>query len=187
MPHRRHLGIVLQRVVVFVDEVAAQLMRILRTGLPEKRGEVVVIRSFPSALIIDKARIAVVVEHHVTRLEVTVEETVTDGIVVVGKVLGEEPEVSLELQLMEVEFGGFQEAVLEVVQVEKHAVDIEFGLRITVGEVELAGTTYLNVRQFTDGAAQQLLLLQRITATGFAPATDGIEERGGAKIGLDIA
>ena len=77
---------------------------------------------------------------------------------------------------MEVEFRSLQEAVLEVVEVEEHAVDIELCLRIAVGEVESTGTAYLDIGQFTDGTAQQFLLLQRVTATRFTSTLDGFKE-----------
>ena len=116
------------------------------------------------------------VEHNVTCLEVAIEEAVANGILIVGEILGKEAEVGLELQFVEVDLGGFQEKVFEVVQVEEYAVDIELGLRIAVGVVESAGTSYLDVRQLADGTAQQLLLLEGVAPTSLASATDGIEE-----------
>ena len=58
----------------------------------------------------------------------------------------------IKLQLVEVEVGGLEEAILEVVEVEEHAVLVEFGLRIAVLPVESARSTYLDVRQLAYGA-----------------------------------
>ena len=126
---RRHLGVLLQRVVVFGYEFAAQLVAVACRRLPEERGEVVVERTASAALEVDEIRFAVGVEHHVARLEVAVEERVD---VLGGEVLGEETKVSLELQFVEVETRRLQEAILEVVEVEEHAVLVELGLRIAV-------------------------------------------------------
>ena len=87
---------------------------------------------------------------------------------------------------MEVELRSFQKTVFEVVEVEQHRVGIEGWLRIAVREVQSAGSPQLYVRQFADGALQQFLLLQRITTTCLATATDGIEQRDAAKVGLQI-
>ena len=88
---------------------------------------------------------------------------------------------------MEVKFSGFQEAVLKVVEVEEHRVDVELRLWVAVREVEPAGTTQLDIRQLADGALQQFLLGQRITATGFATATDGIIQRHRTEVSLQVA
>ena len=159
-------------------------MRILRRSLPEERGEIVIVRSLTPTLIVNKERIAIVVKHHIAGLKVAIEETLYDGrfhipcreILIGCQVLGKEPEVSLQLQLVKIKLGGFQETVLEIVQVEEHTVLIELCLRITVGEVQSTCSTDLDVRQLTDGTLQQFLLLQRITATCLTTTTNGIEE-----------
>ena len=87
---------------------------------------------------------------------------------------------------MEVNLGGLQETVLEVVQIEEHAVLIELCLRIAVGEVEVSGTTDLDIRQFPDRTLQQFLLLQRVTASRLTTTTNGIEEGERAEVGLQI-
>ena len=104
-----------------------------------------------------------------------------------SQVLGQQAEVGLELQLMEVELGGLEEAILEVVQVEEHGVLVEGGLRIAVREVELAGSTQLDIGQLADRAFQEFLLGQRISASGFASTANGVEERNGSKVLLQIA
>ena len=119
-------------------------------------------------------RIALGVEHHVARLEVAVEERVD---VLGGEVLGEETKVSLELQFVEVETRRLQEAILEVVEVEEHAVLVELGLRIAVLPVESARSAYLYVRQLTYGGFQQLLLVLVVSAASLASAAYGVEER----------
>ena len=181
----RHLGILLQGVVVLVHQFATHLMGILGRSLPQERCHVIVIRSAATTLEIDEVRLALGIEHDVTRLEVTIEE----ALFVVGRreVLGQQAEIGLEFQLMEVEFGSLQEAILEVVEVEQHAVGIESGLGIAVGEVEAVSTVQLDVRQLTDGATKQFLLFQGIASACLASATNGIEQGRRAEVGLQIA
>ena len=150
----RHLYIILQRIIVFVDQFTAQLMRILRRSLPEERGKVVIVRSLTPALIVNKVRIAIVVKHHIAGLKVAIEETIHGRsfqiscreILIGRQILSKEPEICLKFQFVEVKLGGFQEAVLEIVQIEEHAVLIELRLRITVGEIQPTGTANLDVR-----------------------------------------
>ena len=181
----RHLGILLQGVVVLVHQFATQLMGILGRSLPQERCHVIVIRSAATTLEINEIRFSLGIEHDIARLEVTIEEP----LFVVGRreVLGQQVEIGLEFQFVEIEFGSLQEAILEVVEVEQHAVGIEGRLGITVGEVEAVSTIDLDVRQLTDGATKQLLLFQGITAACLASATNGVEQGRRAEVSLQIA
>ena len=88
---------------------------------------------------------------------------------------------------MEVETRRLQEAILEVVEVEEHAVLVELGLRIAVLPVESARSTNLYVRQLAYCGFQQLLLVLVVSAASLASAAYCVEERGGAEVGLQIA
>ena len=88
---------------------------------------------------------------------------------------------------MEINLCSLQETIFKVVEVEKYRIAIESRLRIAVGKIKSISTCHLNLRQLTDGTTQQLLLLQRVTTTSLTTASDGIEQRYGAQIGLDIA
>ena len=159
-------------------------MRILCRSLPEERGEVVIVWSLTPALIVNKVRISIVVKHHIAGLKVAIEETIHGRsfqiscreILIGRQILSKEPEICLKFQFVEVKLGGFQEAILEIVQIEEHAVLIELRLRITVGEIQPTGTANLDVRQLTDGALQEFLFFQRITSTCLTTTTNGIEE-----------
>ena len=83
-----------------------------------------------------------------------------------GKVLGEKAEVGLEFQLMEIEFCGFQKTILEIVQVEEHAVHVKLRLRITLREVKPARSANLYVGQLADSAYEQFALTYRIPPAG---------------------
>ena len=96
-------------------------------------------------------------------------------------------EVCFEFQFVEVESCGLEEAILEIVEVEEHTVGVELRLRIAVGEVESACSPNLYVRQFAYGFHQQFLLDQRISSSGITSSGYGVEERGGAKVGLQVA
>ena len=185
MVGRRHLRQLLHGIVILVDHLTAYLIRILGTGLPEERCQVVVVRTLTTTLEIDEERTSLAVQHHIPCLEVTIEESLC--IVGIRQVLGQQAEVGFQLQLMEVNFRSLQEAVFEIVEVEEHRVAIESGLGITVGKVKAVGTHQLNLGQLTDGTAQQLLLFQRITATSLTTTTNGVEQRHRTQIGLDIS
>ena len=130
-------------------------------------------------------RLWAVYQHDISRLEVTIEE----ALLVTGfcQVLCQQAKVGLQLHLMEVYLRSFQETVFKVVEIEEYGVGIKLRLRIAVSEVKLMGTTQLDIRQLTDGTAQQFLLLQRITATCLTTTTDGIEQRHGTQIRLNVA
>ena len=162
-------------------------MGILSRSLPQERCEIIVIRTLTPTLVIDEIRIAIMVEHHVTSLKVTIEETVAQLIRVVRQVLGKEPEVGLELQLMEIKFSSFQETVLEIVQVEEDTINIKLCLWIAVGEVQFTRTTYLDIRQFTDRTFQQFLFLQGISPSCLTSSTYRVKKGYTAQIRLDIS
>ena len=63
-------------------------------------------------------------------------------------------EVCLQLQLVEIEVGRFQEAIFEIVEVEEHTVGIELWLRIAVGKIEFPRTSDLYVWQLAYGSRQ---------------------------------
>ena len=159
-------------------------MRVAGRRLPQKRGHVVVIRASPPALEVDEPRVAAPVEHNVARLEVAVHETVG---ALCREVFGKEPEVGLELQLVEIELGGLEEAILEIVEVEQNAVHVELGLRVAVAEVEPAGAPYLYVGQLPDGAHEQLFLVDIVAPSGLPATGNGVEERHRAEVGLQVA
>ena len=179
----RHLGIVLQRVVVFGDEVAAQLVGIFCRCLPEERCQVVVEWSLAPTLIVDEARLAVH-EHHVAGLEVAIQEGIAR---LCRQVFGQHAEVRLQLQLVEVQSCGLQEAIFKVVQVEEHAVLVELRLRIATAPVQSAGATHLNVRQLANGLHQQSPFLLCVAASSLTSHAQGVEERLVAEVGLQIA
>ena len=171
--HRGHLYVVLQRVVVFIYQFTAQLVRILGRGLPQERCHIVVVRTFTTALIVDKPRVAIVIEHHVACLEVAIQE----GIAFLGcQVLCHQSKVGLQLQLVEINLRSLQETVLKIIQVEQYTVHIKLSLWIAVVEFQVACALNLHFRQFANGAAQQFLLFQGVTSSRFASASNGVEE-----------
>ena len=179
-----HLGIVAQRLVVLVDQLAAQLVGIAGRSLPEEGGQVVIVGAAAAALVVYEVGLSLAVKHHVACLEVAVEETVGRF----GRqVAREHTEVGLELEFVEVELSSLEETVLEVVEVEAYTVLVELWLRIADRPVEPAGTAQLYIGQFADGAEQELALVLVVAAAGIAPALEGIVERGGAEVGLQIA
>ena len=67
-------------------------------------------------------------------------------------------EVCLKFQFVEVEVGGFEEAIFEIVEVEEHTVGVELRLGIAVGKVESTCSPYLYVGQLAYGSHQEFLL-----------------------------
>ena len=188
MAGRWHLGIVLQRVIVFHHQLAAQLMRIAGRGLPKERGQVVIVRTASAALEIDEIGCWVLGvgrdHHHVAGLEIAVKEVVA----VFGRqVFGKHTEIGLELQFMEIQVGRLQETILEIVEVEQHAILPESRLRIAVLPVQSDGSPHLYVGQLADGHAQQFTLALVISASGLSPTPQFVEERNRAQVFLQIA
>ena len=181
MAHRRHFGIVFQRIVVFLDELATQLMRIFGGCLPEERSQIVVYRTFASTLEIDETRIPVDANHDVASLEVAIEKTVCRFC---QQVFGKEPEVGFQLHLVKVYLRSLQKAVFEIVQVEHHTVHIELRLRIALRPIHSSRSFYLNLRQLADDALQLFLLSLVVTTASLTTATNHIEERTGPQVFL---
>ena len=123
-------------------------------------------------------------QHHITGLEIAIEEALAT---LRREVFGKHPEVGFQLQLVEIELRGLQETILEIVQVEEHAVLVELRLRIAIAPVQPTCATNLNVGQCTDGVHQQLFFALIITPTSLTSAANGIEERHGAKVGLQVS
>ncbi len=183
MTYGRYFRIVLQRLIVFFHKFAAQFVRIACRGLPQERGKVVVIRTAAASLKVDKIGIARNIEHHIAGLEVTVEEAVGR---LRRKVLGEKAEIGFEFQLVKIKLGGFQKTILEIVQVEKHAVHVKLRLRIALRKIEAARPANLYVGQLADSTDKQLALMQRIATAGCTASGQSVKQRYGAKIGLKI-
>ena len=123
-------------------------------------------------------------QHHITRLEVTIEEAVA---IFSRKVFGQHAEIGFELQFVEIQIRRFQEAVLEIVEVEEHAILIEGGLRIAVFPLESAGSAHLDIGQLADGELEQLFLPLVIASASLTSAADSIKERHLPKVFLQIA
>ena len=102
------------------------------------------------------------IKHHVTSLKVAVKEAFHFWyrvLRIVGQVLCQKTEICLQLQFMEIKFGSFQETILEIIEVKKHAVLVKLCLWIAIREIQFTGTSDLYIRQFTDGTLQQFLFL----------------------------
>ncbi len=182
--HRRHLGILAQRLVILIDQLAPELGGIACRRLPEEGGEVIIVGTTSATLVVDEMGIAIVIEHHVACLKVAVEETLGR---LGGQVAGEHTKAGFEFELMKVEFGGFEEAVLEVIEVEEHTLFIELGLRIAHRPIEAARTAQLDVGELADGAHKELALGLGVASASLASAPKGVKEGGGAQVGLQIA
>ena len=184
MAHGRHFHVMLQRLIVFPNQLATQLEGIVGGSLPEERGQVVIERSLPATLKVYEIRIPSGVEHDVTRLEVPVHEAFHG---LGSQVLGQETKVGFQLQLMEIQLRRLQETVLEIVEVEEHAVRVKLRLRIAVTPIQPAGASYLQVGQFTDNPRQECLLSLVVSASRLTSSLDSVKKRQTAKVCLQIA
>ena len=173
MANRGHLGIVFERIIILIYQFAAQLVRIFGGSLPQERGQVVIERSLSATLIINEIRIALCIEHHIACLKITIHETV----VFFGhKVFGKQTEISLKFQFMKIKVGRFQKTILEIIQVEQHAVLIKFGLRITLLPFQSSCSPHLDIGQRPDGFHKQLFFILVISATGLSSSRKGMKE-----------
>ena len=87
---------------------------------------------------------------------------------------------------MEVEACGFQETILEVVEVKEYALLVKLRLRIAHREIQSTRTTYLYVRQLAYCSFQQFTLLHRISAACITSSLYGVKERAVTKVILQI-
>ncbi len=136
-----HIGF--QRIEIRVDEFRLELLGVGRLGLPDERGHVVVDRALPAALEVDEIRLAVL-DHHVPRLEVAVEERVGHA---AHQHVGHLVEVLVEFDLAELQARGLEEAVFEIVLVEGDHPPVELRLREAHREVEALRALELEPRQ----------------------------------------
>ena len=144
-------GLVLaQGVDVFLQQLLAQAVGIVCFGLPQEGGNVVVDRTFASALEVDEPRLAVLY-HNVTALEVAVHE---GGGAATEQHVCHLLEVVLQPVFLKVHPRSLEEAVFKVVQVPQNAAAVELCLRVAVGEVHAVGSGKLHGGQQTDGLAQ---------------------------------
>ena len=178
-----NLGILLQSIVVFIDQLAAKLKGILGRSLPKERCKVIVERSFTATLEINEVGVALIIKHNVAGLEVTIEKTIPHFSC---QVLGKHMEIGFKFQLMEIESGSFQEAIFEIIKVEQHTFLIKLGLRIAVIPIKTTGTPYLEIRQSTDCSYEQLLFILIVTSSCFTSSLNGIKQRCMSQISLQI-
>ena len=166
---------------VFVQQFVTQTLRIFGFGLPQEGSDVVVERSFPSALEVNEPRFAILY-HDVAALEVAVHEGVGRT---VKQHVAHLLEVVLQPVFLKFQTGCFQEAVFEVVQVPKHGALVELGLRIAMREVESFRSGKLYGREQTDGLAEQFFFFFR-EGVGDASLLDGVEEERVAQVFLQV-
>ena len=103
------------------------------------------------------------------------------------QVFGKHPEVGLQFHLVEVDLRSLEETVLEVVQVEEHAVLVKLRLRIALGEVQSPRPPDLYVGQLAYRPSQQVHLLEVVASARLPSALYGVEERDVAQVGLQVA
>ena len=70
--------------------------------------------------------------HDVAGLEIAIEKRLH---LLLGEVVGKHAEVCLQLELVEVDIGGLEETILEIVEVEEHTVGIKLRLGIALCEI----------------------------------------------------
>ena len=104
-----------------------------------------------------------------------------------GEVVGKHAEVCLQLELVEVDIGGLEETILEVVEVEEHTVGIKLRLGIALCEIQPTSTAYLHIWQLAYCFDEQFFLLYIISPSCLATALERIEERHTAEVLLKIA
>ena len=176
--------ILLEALQVDVDELTAQLPRVVCRSLPEETGYIVLDRAATSSLEVYEVGIPFGIEHNVASLEVAVHEGAgRDGYDVACQKL----EGGFEFQFVKIKPRSFKEAVFEIVEVEEDVGLVERGLRIAMGEVEAASSANLEGRQCSNRAAQQFAFTGVVASASLASALQGIEEREVPEVGLQVA
>ena len=163
------------------DHLLLEILGILRPGLPDEGGEVVVDWATAAALVVDEAGLSIL-EHNIPGLEIAVEE----GLRGHGEEVGLEPfEIGLQLQFVEFRPDELEEVVFEVIEVEIDHLRVERLLRITHRPVEPVGTFELQAGQLTDRGKEEVPLL-RIIFSALPAACEGVIERLRAEVFLEI-
>ena len=104
-----------------------------------------------------------------------------------GEVVGKHAEIGFQFEFVEINVGGLQKAILEVVEVEEHTVGIKLRLGIALCEIQSTSTANLHIGQLAYGADEQFFLLYIISPSCLATALERIEERHTAEVLLKIA
>ena len=162
-------------------QLLAQRLREARLRLPQKRGHVVVERAAASALEVDEIRL-IVDEHDVAALEVTVHEGVR---LAAHQHHRHRLEVVLQLVLVKLQSGGFQETVFEIVEVPHHRAVVELRQREAFVEVQSRCSAELHIGQQPYRFYQQLALEGR-EGPCQAALFDNLVEDGVAQVGLQV-
>ena len=176
-----HRLVFAQGVDVFVEQFLAETVGIVGLCLPQEGCYVVVDGAFASALEVDKPRFAVL-NQDVAALEVAIHK---GGGAAAEQYVGHLLKIIFEAVFLEVEAGGFQEAIFEVIQIPQDAAAVELGLRIAVGEIHPLGSGKLDGGQQAECLAQQLFLVF-IEDAGLASFLNGVEEQRVAQVFLEV-
>ena len=88
---------------------------------------------------------------------------------------------------MEIEVGGLEKAVFEIVQIEQHTLCIKHRLRIAVTPIKSSGTPHLDIGQFAHDLLQQFFFPLIVSPSCFSAALDGLEEREVTQILLQVS
>ena len=179
-----NLLILLQILQIDLDEFLAKPLRIARRSLPKEAGNIVLDRPTPASLEVYEVRIVLTVEHHIPCLKVAIHK---GSARYADNIASHQLERGFELQLMKVETCGFQEAILEVVEVEKDIRLVKSFLRITLAEVKSKRSSNLHSRQSSNGLAKQLTFVSIITPSCLSTSLQSIEERLVSKVVLEVA
>ena len=141
----------LQGIYILVDQCLPECVREIGFGLPEEGGHVVVDRSPSPALEVNEPR-PVFSQHDVAALEVPVHE---GGCVLLQQDVGHGLEVIFQAVFLKIHARGFQEAILEIIEVPKHRAAVEGGLRIATVEIQSFSSPVLQGRQQADCFAEE--------------------------------
>ena len=116
-------------------------------------------------------------------MEVAIEKTLH---LLLGEVVGKHAEIGFQFEFVEINVGGLQKAILEIVEVEEHTVGIKLRLGIALCEIQPTSTAYLHIGQLAYCFDEQFFLLYIISPSCLATALERIEERHTAEVLLEI-
>ena len=118
--------IFLESFQIAVDHPFLEPLRVAEPCLPYEGRDVVIYRASSTSLEINKIRLPVL-DHHVSRIEIAIEEGIAG---VLQKVLSEKFEFVLQTHFVKLQSARLEEAVLEVVQVKHYHPVVKGRLRI---------------------------------------------------------
>src|SRR5438132_6010314 len=136
-----------QAIEIMIEQLLAQFGGQIGFSVVQKRGDIVLQRTFAADLIVQEKRLVFVqnlAQHDVAGLEIAIEKIIAAG---AQQQFGQSAEIAFQGLLVERDAGEPEKVVLEIIQVPRDGLAIEAGARIAHFVVQVASRFDLKARQ----------------------------------------